>query len=93
MDQVVANGSLIDTMIITIGTRLIDNPTKTKYSDLSDPVKANPLAMVQWSQQTILGNNLDFWLTGENTKPLVSYVDIKSMKDLGMNFNVPPEFT
>lgn len=46
MDQIVANGSVIDGMILTLEARLIDNPTKTKYTDLSDPITPNPLAMV-----------------------------------------------
>ena len=92
MNELVAVGSTIDDMIITLETRLVDNPNDTDYDGLSEPIAANPLAMVQWTQQTLLGSRLDFWLTGERTVQQPSFTDIKSMKDLGMNFNVPPEF-
>ena len=92
MNELVAVGSTIDDMIITLETRLVDNPNDTDYDGLSEPIAANPLAMVQWTQQTLLGSRLDFWLTGERTVQQPSFTDIKSMKDLGMNFNVPPDF-
>ena len=36
MDQIVAVGSTIDTMIVTLEDRLIANPQKTKYTDCLD---------------------------------------------------------
>lgn len=57
------------------------------------PVPANPLAMVQWSQQTLLGTNLDFWVNGNNDPVANPLGDVyQNCKDLDMSFNVPPEF-
>jgi hypothetical protein len=92
MDQIVGEGSTMLTMVDTLEARLVANPTKAGYDYLDVPIKPSPLALTQWSQHTILGNNIDFWLSGSNEKQLVSFQDVKSMKDLGMNFNVPPEF-
>lgn len=63
--------------------------------DLSAPIAAEPLAMVQWSQMTLLGNNLDFWVYGPDAdpQPVPLGTIYENMKDLDMNFNVPPEFT
>jgi hypothetical protein len=46
MNEIVAVGSTIDDMIITLETRLVDNPNDTDYDGLSEPIQANPLAMV-----------------------------------------------
>jgi hypothetical protein len=94
MDEIVGSGSVMLSMVDTLEARLVQyGPSKANYDFLSAPIKANPLAMTQWSQGTLLGNVLDFWLTGENSAQLISFKDITSMKDLGMNFNVPPELS
>jgi len=92
MDQIVGNGSTMLTMVDTLETRLVENSSKAGYDFLSAPIKPSPLALTQWTQHSILGNNVDFWLSGSNEKQQVSFADVSSMKDLGMNFNVPPEF-
>jgi hypothetical protein len=51
-------------MIDIFENRLVENVAKTKYDFLEAPIKPSPLAMTQWSQSTLLGNNLDFWLSG-----------------------------
>lgn len=80
------------TQIGDLETRLVDNSNICGYDFLSTPIKPNPLAMTQWSQSTLLGDRLNFWLSNSNAPMQPSYTDVRSMKDLGMNFNVPPEF-
>jgi hypothetical protein len=80
------------TQIGDLETRLVDNSNICGYDFLSTPIKPNPLAMTQWSQSTLLGDRLNFWLSNSDAPMQPSYTDVRSMKDLGMNFNVPPEF-
>lgn len=48
--------------------------------------------MTQWSQSSILGDQLNYWITGDSASTATFSTTYTTMKDLGMNFNVPPEF-
>lgn len=79
------------TQITTLEALLNLHPEMTGY-DMSESPNNYVVAMTQWANQSLLGDNLNFWITGDLTSTASYSSTYRNMKDLDMNFNVPPEF-